>query len=303
MAKAKKVTEPIKSENEIPVIKENQLQEEQKTEQDFLQRVVINDVNNVFESKRYVKGFTQFPTPKELLQPVLDIAHLLNVDSIHLVGENVIKNANDNGDENISFGRLNMITRFAIDEEMFYEVGLLVALDMAVPKVKVYRGAKVKACLNLCVFGEEDIITFDVNEGMNIDVIKSYLESATNKIQEVISIVKRMKEIPVLSGDVHKVIGHLFMKTIEETKTSGTNAILSGVNYLTDSTSKYYYKQDGFNLWLLFNAFTEYFEAGKKTKLYDIPEKVKEFFIMLQEVYMIEPVQDETQVLEQILID
>lgn len=245
---------------------------------------LIIDEDGILQSKRYVRNGMQFSTPTEFLQPIINIVGQFEHTELVLTGENKTENANADGSINISYGRLNLVTKFNVTDELFYEVGLLIALDLGQPKIKLYRGAKVRACLNLCIFQKDDVIEFKITDGVSLEMVQTYLTSVAAKISEVNRIVSSMKEIIILPSQLEQIIGHLVVNTKNNNTKNGTSSILSAVDLLLDDKGKYYYKQPNFNLWLLYNACTEYF--GGKTAFFDVPEKTRDFYLMLRDLLM-----------------
>jgi hypothetical protein len=246
-----------------------------------LEAIVLHDPLNVLSSKRYVKGGAEYKSPGEILQPVIELLRTTS-GKLTLTGANEQNNANNDGTLNVSYGRLNLVARFDIDQELFYEIGILIAYDLQIPKIKIYRGAKVSACLNLCIFNAEDVVKFDVSNGVNIELVQTFLGQVTERIAKVHELVTRLKGAKISPEQVETLVGRMMVKTIENKLAHGTTTILSGLDALTDDRSKYYYKQPDFNGWLFFNSFTEYME--KRVNFFDIPDKARDIYSLVSDV-------------------
>ncbi|MDF2188944.1 hypothetical protein [Paraflavitalea sp. CAU 1676] len=242
--------------------------------------IVLQDDQNVMQSKRYVRGIVEYMSPAEILEPVLQLLRQTSGKLI-LTGTNELTNANADSSLNVSYGRLNLVARFEIDAEVFYEIGVLIAYDLQIPKIKIYSGAKVSACMNLCVFQADDVVKFDITNGVNLQMVQTFLTQLTERIANVSRIVQRLKGVPISPEAMDTLIGRMLIKTTEKKLAHGTTSILSGLDTMTDDRSKYYYKQPNFNAWLFYNAFTEYME--KRVNFFDIPDKARDVFSLISE--------------------
>lgn len=180
-----------------------------------LNTINIQDQQDVLNSKRYIKGIMNFSAPSEILKPCIDFLASTG-GSLRLSGEKEQNNANTDGTINISYGRLNLVTSFDIDETLKYEVGILIAYDLGVPKIKIYRGAKVSACLNLCIFSAEDIVKFDIGEGVNMESVQHFLADVVLKISKVREVVERLRGILIAPQNVSQIVGSMMLETVEK---------------------------------------------------------------------------------------
>jgi hypothetical protein len=255
--------------------------EDDQTGVNLISGVEVIDPEDILNSKRYLKGAIEYPAPSELLRPAIEALGRTG-GRMTLTGSHEAANRNTDGTTNTAYGRLNLICRYEIDNEMWYEVGVLVAYDMNVPRVKVYRGMKVSACLNLCIWGAEDMVKFDLSAGMNLEIIGQYITSVTAQIERSREIVQRLKGIEIQQNLMGQIIGKMLLHTIEQKAANGTTPILKAADMFSDSKSKYYYKQEGFNAWQLYNGFTEYF--AEKVNFFDIPEKTRDTYKLLHDI-------------------
>jgi hypothetical protein len=243
--------------------------------------VLVIDPQGVLQSKRYVKGATEFKTPAEILNPLLGLLGKTG-GKLTLTGDHEATNANADKSKNVAYGRLNLVARYEIDTEIFYEVGVLVAFDLTIPRVKIYRGTKTRVCMNLSIFEAEDIIKFELGQGINFAQVETFLKDITKKIEETVKIINKLKSIKIPHDAVHSILGKMLMATDRANFQNGLTPILRAAELFKDDKSRYYYKQDNFNGWLLFNAFTEYYD--KKIHFFDIPEKTRDTYILLKDI-------------------
>lgn len=238
------------------------------------------DKDNVFTSKQYVKGITSFPTPHNLLNPLLPILQDTG-GTLELVGEDKVENRNEDGSGNISFGRVNLTAKYAIDPELKYSVGVLAAYNLTRPVFKIYQGVEVSACTNLCVFGADQIHKFEASEGFNIDIVRSFLADLSGKIQRSIEVVNRLKAAAIQPSQIPEIVGRMLLASQDKEKkfTNGVTSVLDATRLLTDTSSKYFFGQPGFSQWHLYNAMTESF--AQKVSFIDIPEKTRDAFAVM----------------------
>jgi hypothetical protein len=229
----------------------------------------IKDTGNILNSKRWVTGNVQYPSPIEIFTPMYDLLKSTGGE-LAVAGEDEVKNAEANGNENISYGRMKLTAKYKIDTELFYELGFMVALNLAHPKLKIYRGAVTSACLNLNVFGSDDVVKFEIANGFNMEIAQGYIASVVNKIKQAAERVKEMKAVLIPQDKLERIIGKMTLETIEDKLPHGVTVITQAAGMFVDKNNKYFAGQDNFNAWLLYNALTE---NNNKKSAFDIPEK------------------------------
>lgn len=227
--------------------------------------------------KAYVKpgSLINFPSPLSLAQSATEVSDLQYTGSME------VENKNEDDSKNISFGRFNMIKSYPIDDEITYQIGILHAFDLNKPIVKVYSGIQVSACLNLKIFKADNIQKFDFtnNSQGGMESVKNYISKVEEEIENAKRIIKFLKSVILTPQETYTLVGYLVTKVTEEKNICGTNAIQKGVELFTKKDSVYYYKNEGFNAWLLLNSFTEYYT--NKTELLDIPEKCLNLYLLI----------------------
>lgn len=243
--------------------------------------VSILDEQQVLTSKRYIKGAFEFRAPSEILTPVIGELSKLKLD-ITITGSQANANGNTDSTINKAFGRVMLHVRHELAEGLTYEMGVMYALDLTVPKAKIYRGIKVMACLNQCIFGADDIVTINLNNGKELDTVTSYIEEFAKRMKTAENLVRNLKAYKMNEEQVRRAIGDMIIKTVTDKGQTGTTTIMRAIEMLYDSTSKYFVKQEGFSAWHLYNALTEYFE--KKVNFWDIPEKAYSTYSLIEHV-------------------
>lgn len=236
--------------------------------------------DEILNSKGYVKGVTTFEQPTLLFKDLLDIE--TDKFNIGLNASHEIINVNEDLSENISFGRMDLQYTFNIDDELQYNLGLIIALDKGKPIAKIYSGTQVKACLNMCIFGAEQIHRFDINTtGFSYrDVFKNEFKGIEEKVKKAKVIIKNLKSIHLTTEKIHTLNGAILHNIIKNNGVVGTNPILNGIKLQSDRNSKYNSKE-GLNAWLYYNSLTEY--LNEKIHILDIPEKALNVFDCVKE--------------------
>lgn len=253
MAKAIKVKEELQEElqNEIPY--------------------VLTDKQGVLNSKKHVLGLLSYPSPMELFSPLLE--SLKGGELVTIEGEGTVKNANQDGTENVSYSRVHFFIDYPIDEEITYRVGVMVALDKK-GKIKVYHGANVQACLNQCILYADGLQELSLVDGIPTDLYLRHISTIEFKIDASKKMIALLKSINLTSEQVKTFLGFILYHTIKEDTINGTSSILHATKLLGTKSSKYMC-EDGINAWQLYNALTEYYGKGL---FFDIPNKVKTTF-------------------------
>ena len=235
----------------------------------------IIDEMNVLNSSSLVKNNTTYATPRQLIEPL--IIHLNGAQEVRCSGSDELEIIN-NEISYKAFQRFNVIAKFPVDEEFFYEVGVLVALDLQVPKIKVYSGAKIAACLNLSLFGHDTCSKFDLNANSVNDTIIATIMNLGEKIAKTKETISRLKNVELSNSTVEQFVGAIALGNSSTKNNFGTNYLSQGIALISDPMNKYYYKQDNYSAWKFYNAFTENI---KKANIFDMADKAKDFYSLV----------------------
>jgi len=254
-----------------------------KKTREFTQEQILN-------SKAVVKTFgnngsRDFPSPAEYLAGLTNVSP--DAFEQHLECSHIEISKNEDETENIVFKRFNLHYTFNIDEELQYNLGLVVALDKAKPIAKIYSGVQVKACLNMCIFNADQKFRFDLDSDGNSyktffreEFIKCYEKAEKGKL-----IIAELKKIHLPHEKVLILNAAILEKVFSENLVMGSNPIIQGIKLQADKESKYFAK-DGLSAWLYYNSLTEYLD--KKIHVLDIPEKALEIFECLKEFLQVD---------------
>jgi hypothetical protein len=240
---------------------------------EFTQEEILN-------SKAVVKPNRNYPAPAQYLEGLLNIQD--DFFDINLKASHELINLNDDQTENISFNRFNIQYTFKIDEELQYNLGLIIALDKAKPIAKIYSGIQVTTCLNMCIFNADQKYRFDLDSDPNS--YKTFFKEEFKKIEEKAEkgklIIDTLKSINLSHERILLLNGAILEKVFKDKLILGSNPVINGIKLQSDMNSIYYAK-DGLNAWLYYNSLTEYLD--KKIHILDIPEKALEVFECVKE--------------------
>lgn len=271
MSKAKKTT--TATETALATI--DQIETVAPIQQMPLINPLVIDDNGVLQSSSLIKNGIVYPAPAAVINPI--IAMFGNASEIRATGENEIEIVSADV-KYTAFQRFNVIAKFQVDEEFFYEVGVLFALDLQVPKVKVYSGPVVRACLNLSVFGSDTLAKFDLTSNSMLDTVAVCVQTIAHRMTEARNTILKLKSVSLTPEITEKFIGAMSFNCVSSRSQFGNNYFNEGVKLLANDKSKYYYKQENFNAWLFYNAFTENI---KKSSIFDMADKSKDFYSMV----------------------
>ena len=230
------------------------------------------------KSKSFVsKSGTIYPSPEAIIKPMKAL----------IKGEHYIQatasNSNANVDKtiNLAYDRFSLISKIKIDEQINFEIGILVAFDLKNPTIKCFYGTRVNSCLNLSVFTEKGIVKTSLLDSTD-NIIKE-IETNFGNVKELIKgeteKIESMKKTVFNESQFRELIGRMIIKHQSLPSSSGINSILSGVSELANPKSKYFFSKQNNSLWNIYNSFTEY--NSQKVHFFDQPEKALNLYTML----------------------
>lgn len=228
-----------------------------------------NNIETILESKQFVKSGITFQSPREILNPVIEIFNNLEFTGFAShpseLGEN----------DNIltSFGRAGLIAKLMDSEDMNYQIGFIYSVEQGKPFIKTFAGFNIHICSNMCIFNTRNIAKFDMLTNMagSYEAIKEFISNATDDYKKGINIINAMRKTEINLEGVKNLLGHLCLSFSSIKNIAGTNCILSASKLLTDKESIYYFENKT-NCWNVYNALTHGF--NDKTHIIDQPEKV-----------------------------
>jgi hypothetical protein len=241
----------------------------------------------ILNSKSFVKGGLTFDSPEKLLTPVLSTQK--DENDFILTASHPTEMAEEQENDQLikltSYGRLMLIKKYNIDDEMTYNVGFLVCLDYSKPFIKVFSGVNVTACTNLCIFNASDVEKYEL---LNNDRDKSYIkvaeyfDNAERKIEQAKNIITSMKNTIYTKQETKTALGQLLWNFCAVKNIAGKTAILNAAELLSNPKNSRYYFEEEQTAWNFYNALTDGYRD--KTHLIDQPEKVLSLFKEIQKL-------------------
>lgn len=218
---------------------------------------------DVLSSKVFVKpnSSVSFGTPKDYLEPFVELFENKEIDSFRVKVSDPVINAEDTGARNIAYPRVmveadlgEMIQGFRAN------VGLVYALDLQKPVVKVYSGYNVSTCMNLTIFNAENIYQQDLLADSKSVYSKagSFLENKEKELVDFKETLSKLQASFLSESQLNQLIGKMIREASK--LRLGTTPVLQATKLLDDNGSNYYVRPDGkftcskFNL---YNAVTQ----------------------------------------------
>jgi hypothetical protein len=200
-------------------------------------------LEELLNSKIYVKSNVSFMPPKELVNNFLESIKYTNED-IAIKVQNPIINENVEGGENIAYPRFLVEVNKGIsplDPTETDVIGLLVAMDQLKPLVKIYSGTNASACLNLSIFNASNLLSQDLLNDLE-HVWKNatrFSEESQEKLILHNDINNKMNNTMLTNNQVNMSLGKLLRNSNKEGL--GTSPIVNASKLLNDRRSMYYF--------------------------------------------------------------
>lgn len=245
-------------------------------------------VKEIINSKTYVNEANNvtFGSPKDYILPFVDI---VGEDDLLIVGSDRIVNKNEDGSENISYSRVRIEKR--LDASSLNEVGefnpivgMIYALDISKPVIKVYTGLNAVACNNLNVFNADHLFTMELlsNYKLVYKYAKNYYDATNELIDNYFKNITAMKNTILNKGDYTELMGKFLLKSVKDNSV-GTTPVVKAAKLLEDKQSNYYFHKEGNNnLWNIYNATTDYISSSPEYK--EHPNKSLKVFNIISEL-------------------
>jgi len=229
----------------------------------------ILTIEDVFESKTYVKDNREYKSPKEYLSKFVEMTKDVAPDlTVQVSGK--IQNAEEDRTINTAYSRILIeASNVKLKKEgIIPTFGILIGLDPQTPVYRMYEGMTVSACTNLCVFNSNNLFTGNVFEGLNEGYahLDSWMENWKDTFGRNLDIFGNMENTRVTPAELEQKLGALLKFGLEH-KYLGTNPIVHAAKELYNPSSMYHVEEDGTTDWNLYNAVTSYISG--KTDIMD----------------------------------
>jgi len=154
------------------------------------------------------------------------------------------------------------------------EIGITYALDTQNPAIKIYRGARVTACTNGCIFGATNVDQVLLKSDLSkvVESTERYVDTQIEHIKLLEEKVHTIQEQSLTRDELNTFIGNsLFYSKIN--KHLGVNTVLGVVDLIQDNKNPVYsLKDEKINKWTLYNAYTE---KLKGSNIFDESTKIQ----------------------------
>lgn len=222
-------------------------------------------------SKVFVKegANVKFGSPNEYLSPFMDVLPADKVDYRVEVADPVT-NAEESGERNTAYPRVHLQAEFhnGVPKGFKSVMGILYALDVQKPVMKVYTGLNVSVCMNLTIFNsaevyQQEILSANYKEVYN--KAKAYVDIKAKQIKEYVALVKKLDETHLTEASLNETVGKL-LRNGQVTRL-GSTAVVQAVRMMSTSGSPYYvYYNNEFkcSLWNVYNAVTDVLTHGSE---------------------------------------
>lgn len=223
------------------------------------------------DSKAYVStGGVVFNTPEYYVNRFLETLGI-EPESKNVVYklQNKVENANTDGSINVSYGRLLTEAKLSFSNDyMNKTIGMVSAFDTGKPIIKVYSGARVISCTNLCISGADNLFSADIltNLESSYNILKEYKTNAEREWEESLKIWKNMQETIYSGSQISDKIGSMLEKVIKSSqfKSLGTSPISSAAKLLWGNESPYKVKDGETTGWNIYNSITQAITNSKE---------------------------------------
>jgi hypothetical protein len=224
-------------------------------------------MEQLMEAKAFVKegSGASFQTPRQYFEPFMEV---LEQNGVFRVGETKIQvngavvNKNEDGTENRSYERILVQGKLEGIEVPGFSpnVGMIVALDVVKPVIKVYSGFEASACTNLCIFRADRIHEQSVSgniQGVYAQA-RHFIEQKEREVETFRRVVEHLHNKRYSFAELQSLMGGFLLE--EKRHGLGTVPIVQAAKRMGDRGSQYYADPtDGTTAWNVYSAITQTF--------------------------------------------
>jgi len=217
----------------------------------------------LLESKQYVSGTVTHENPGTYVEKFKKALGNVEVKSIDVKLGNPVK-IGESEIEHIAYPRYSIEARVGakdipIGDEMFINViGIVVAMDLMSPKVKIYTGMNAKSCLNLNIYNASDIYEENLMSRSlySWNILNGFAINHEEKVKRYKETVETMYSRKLYRNDVYKILGSLLMDTSPAKEKVQPSIITAAAKSMADTNSRYHFLEhtSAFNV---LNAMTQ----------------------------------------------
>ncbi len=246
------------------------------------------ELEQVLDSKIYVKegSAIQFRSPRQYLEPF--ISNIRDVSTqLKVSASGMVVNKEEDQTRNEAFARVLLEAKLPDEFNVhghYCTIGILYALDIQKPFVKVYMGRKAQACINLCIFQAEEIYQQELT-GNAASVYEKAIELVDVARETQAEFGRKVGILMDTTLDQHQideVLGYLLRKA--NINKVGTSAIIFGMKELYNPKSIYSVDEGGTSAWNVFGSMSQY--ITDKTDIMDKASKTLQLAELFQERFI-----------------
>ena len=208
----------------------------------------IKDLNieDVLSSKVFVKANSSisFGSPKEYLEPYVELFN--ETPQFRVKAADPVVNAEDSGAMNIAYPRVLIESDLGEMIPGFRSViGMIMALDLQKPILKIYSGYNVSSCLNLTIFNADKIYQQEILGDYQrvYSRAKEFIQKKEDELIEFKETLTKLQTTFLSEVQLNQLIGKMIRESAK--LRLGTTPILQATKFLDDNSSQYYIRPDG----------------------------------------------------------
>jgi hypothetical protein len=217
-------------------------------------------LTDVIESKIYTKenSLVTFQSPRAYIEPFLNI---VGADRIVCKVQDAVTNMNIDGSHNTAFPRVAVEAHIG-NEVTGYDsvVGMIFALNIQSPVIKLYTGQNAHACTNLTIFNAAAVSQYSLMNDYS-DVYRKteyYLRQKDAEIEQFLATKEKLLNEFYTEDELRNELGRLLLATTKKNSKIGYSAIAGAGRLIQESDSIYYMRPgEKMSKMMLYDSITQ----------------------------------------------
>jgi len=240
------------------------------------------ELNDLIDSKIYVKNNVSFMPAKDIIDPWLNAISYAD-QSVRIAVQNPVINENKEGSTNAAYPRYLVEVFDGMNPQNSSEYGvqgIIVAMDNTMPIIKLYSGMNAKACTNLSIWGADYVYTQNLLTDLKPvwKTARKYFEEATHKYMDS-NIAHSILSLEIDNNQVNRLLGDMLRKA--QFNKLGTGPIVQAAKRLSDKNSSYYFNpKESTTLENVYQSITQ--SLTNSNEIITIPEKTLLVYDMIR---------------------
>ncbi len=243
------------------------------------------DLATIENSKIFkTAGGLSYNHPIEYLNPFFEKFKGIDVNWNFQAEIGSVNRNQEDDSENVAYSRLSAIATLppeyailagdSLFNDMTTEVGLVYNLDTGKPEMKLFRGERVRVCLNQCVFGASNITTVNMlsSRVAIYEQADKYVQTIGEMVTKYKGIIEKLTETKRSGKSLEQIFGKMLVEATKNQKL-GIQIVTGAIKSILDSKSMYKLDANGeITDWRILNALTE---EAKRANIFDAATKVQ----------------------------